>query len=176
MRSDDPSSRYQRYNSASRRERYIEGCVLFPIWIMIEVPFRLIRWLLRYPFGLLREYATLFGVVGVETYARLSRRLNPVKVRLTQEGMEEGYFAVIATSGWYCFENALEAEVRLCVGNGSGEIPRKLRGQGLLLQPGQKHKLYFPREDSSYDLELFGKGGRKLDRIKLRVSTRYYED
>lgn len=161
-----PPTSYRRYDSASRRERYLEGCVLFPIWIVVDAFFRLLRWLhglLENPIGRRLKGLVLFPVlVGMLLFSRL----NPQIIRITEKG--EGSLT-IDVPRWFLFENAMPSKVRLCAGNGSGELPKKLRGQGVLLRPGQKRKIYLSSK-SFYDIEIYGMDGQKLEQMKLRVS------
>lgn len=69
----------------------------------------------------------------------------------------------------------MKSEVRVCARNGRGEIPKKVRGRGMVLRPGQKRKIFFPAE-SSFEIEVYGMDGERLEQVKLRIEiSRYVE-
>ena len=109
-------------------------------------------------------------IIGMLMYAKLYHWRRPTHVPLTEKGMN--YF--IDLPRWFLFENTMESEVRVRAGDGRGEMPKKLRGQGLLLRPGQKRKIYFPH-DCYYRIEFYGVDGKKLEQLKLRAAIRHDE-
>jgi hypothetical protein len=69
----------------------------------------------------------------------------------------------------------MKLEVRLCASNGGGEIPKKLRGRGVVLRPGQKRKIFFPVE-SSFEIEVYGMDGERLEQVELRIAISRYAE
>lgn len=114
---------------------------------------------------------SLPALVAVIVYSHLFDRLHPQSISLPEKGMG----LTIDLPHWILLKNDMATAVHLRVreGKGRGKIPTPLRGQGLLLRPGQKRKLYIPL-DSFYDIEVFTPDGEKVEQIRLRVSVSIY--
>ena len=162
----------------------VTACFLLLCWLfhwplrwLLRWPLRFLRWLLKTPIGqIIESCIVLLVIIGIFLYQglldRLNDRLNPRIIRMTEKGEDS---STIASPCWLLFENAVKSEVRVCVGNGRGKIPKELCSRGIVLPPGQKRKIYIP-DGSSYDIEVYGMDGQRWEQMKLRIVLPPYED
>lgn len=130
-------------------------------------------WLLKNPLGrAIKECVALPVVIGMLIYVELLKRRDARIIRMTEKG--EGSLT-ITWPGWFLFENAMKSEVRMCAGDGRGEVPKKLRGRGMVLRPGQKRKIRFP-DESFYAIEVYGMDGKRLEQMKLTIAIPFAVD
>jgi hypothetical protein len=154
----------------------VTACFCLLCWLLRWL-LRFLRWLLKTPIGQIIVSCIMVPVIiGIFLYQgllyRLNERLNPRIIRMTEKGEDS---STIASPCWLLFENAVKSEVRVCVGNGRGKIPKKLCSRGIVLPPGQKRKIYIPG-GSSYDIEVYGMDGQRWEQMKLRIVLPSYED